>query len=68
MGAEVTAARIENARRQPGANTSNSRRDHTADAGIKQLARRLIVGAAVSGLFPAAFGSWLLRRLGLVSE
>ena len=38
-----------NARRQPGADTSNNYVNDTANAGIKQSAKRLIVGAAVWG-------------------
>ena len=58
----------ENARRQPGADISNNYPNDTAEAGIRQFAKRLIVGAAVWGLIPSNFASWLLLRLGLVSE
>ena len=57
-----------NARRQPGADTSDNCADDTAATCIKQSAKRLIVGAAVSGLIPSNFASWPLMRLGLVSE
>jgi hypothetical protein len=57
-----------NARLQPGADTSDNYTNDTADAYIKQSAKRLIVRAAVWGLIPSNFASWLLLLLGLISE
>ena len=58
----------ENARRQPGADTSNNSTNHTAGAGIKQYAKRLIVGVALWGLLPVRMAEWLMRRGGLRHE
>jgi len=58
----------ENAQRELGGDTSNICVNHTAGTGIKQSTKRLIVSAALWGLIPASFASWLLFRLGLVSE
>ena len=60
--------RIESALRKQGADTSNDHANDTAESGIKQSAKRIIVGGAVWGLLPGGFASWRLRRLGLVSE
>jgi hypothetical protein len=37
----------------------------TAGHGIRQQAKRLIVGAACWGLLPAGFASWLIQRGGM---
>ena len=67
-GGAAHVRRNKNTRRQPGANTSNHSANDTPPAGLTQRAKRLIFVAAVWGVLSHAITSWLLRRLGLVSE
>lgn len=54
----------ENARLQPGADTSgNYITKDTAGRGIRQCAKRIIVGAACWGLLPVPMADWIIRRL-----
>jgi hypothetical protein len=62
-------ARKENARWQAGADrTEHYAEKFTARRTLKQSAKRLIVSVALWGFIPPASASWLLSRLGLVSE
>lgn len=50
---------------EPAADQNTDTANDTAGHGIRQQAKRLIVGAACWGLLPAGFASWLIRRGGM---
>lgn len=58
----------ENPLREQGAYATNHTANYTRPGSIKQSAKRLIVRAALWGALPTGVASWLLHRLGLVSE
>lgn len=59
----------ENAGRQPGADTSEHFSiENTAEYGIKQRAKRVIVALALYGLLPVALAERIIRRGGLRHE
>ena len=62
-GGAAHVRRNKNTRRQPGANTSNHYANDTAETGIRQRAKRLIVGLACWGLLPVSLAEWIIRRL-----
>ena len=66
----MSGAKRENARAaNTGADTAETyTANDTARRGIRQRAKRIIVGAACRGLLPAGFASWLIRRGGLRHE
>lgn len=59
----------ENARRQPGAKTSEHyAKNDSAPNSLKQRAKRLIVGLALLGLLPIPAADWLIQHGGLRHE
>lgn len=60
---------IDCALREQGAHTAKAyTAKNTVWPGIRQRAKRVIVMLGLRGFLPAPFTSWLLQRLGLVSE
>ena len=56
----------ENARRQPGADTtSNYAAKHSASNAIKQRTKNLIIAATCWRMIPPSFTEWLIHRLHL---
>ena len=55
--------RRENALREQGVDTaSHYAAEHSAPHGVKQHAKRLIVGMALWGLLPVKAADWIIRR------
>ena len=68
MGAEMSAPTNDRALREQGAAQFNSDIVTRNSTGTAPRIKALIVAAAVWGFIPANCATWLLLRLGLVSE